>query len=50
MSLVMDQIIGGGVMNILDKNIDNKVVKGMKKLGKTIDSVKNAGKVLKNLF
>jgi len=50
MSMVMDQIMGGGVMNLLDKVTKGKSSKVINKVTKPIDSVKNAGKVLKNLF
>jgi lipoprotein signal peptidase len=50
MNMVMDQILGGGVMNVIDRVTKGKSGKLINKVTKPIDSVKNAGKVLKNLF
>lgn len=50
MNMVMDQILGGGVMNVIDRVTKGKAGKLINKVTKPIDSVKNAGKVLKNLF
>jgi hypothetical protein len=50
MQLVLDQIMGGGVMGLLDKVTKGKSSDIIGKVTKPIDSVKNAGKVLKNLF
>lgn len=50
MQLVLDQIMGGGVMKLLDKVTKGKSSDLIGKVTKPIDSVKNAGKVLKNLF
>ena len=50
MELVIDQIMGGGLMNVIDKAFDGKVGRAIGKVTRPIDSVKNAGKVLKNLF
>lgn len=50
MQLVIDQIMGGGLMNVIDKAFGGKVGRAIKKVTEPLDSVKNTGKVLKNLF
>lgn len=50
LQLVLDQIMGGGLMNVLDKAFGGKVKRGVKKFTEPIDSVKNAGKVIGNIF
>ena len=50
MQLVLDQVLGGAAMGLLDKTFDGKIKRAIGKVTKPIDSVKNAGKVLKNLF
>ena len=50
MQLVLDQIMGGGVMKLLDRVTKGKSSDLIGKVTRPIDSVKNAGKVLKNLF
>jgi len=50
MQLVLDQIMGGALMNVLDKAFGGKIKRGVKKITEPIDSVKNAGKVIGNIF
>ena len=50
LQFVLDQIMGGGLMNVLNKATGGKLKRAVGKVTEPIDSVKNAGKVLKNLF
>lgn len=50
LQLVLDQIMGGALMNVIDKAFGGKVKSAVKKYTEPIDSVKNAGKVIGNIF
>jgi len=49
LQLVIDQIMGGGLMGVINKVTKGKVGRAIKKITSPIDSIKKAGKVLKGL-